>query len=166
MSTIINMTPPTTEQEPIQPPVPQRPLPDYKWGRPMSISPDEARQIMAINAKYIKISSDNYLRMQELNNKKPIPYVDLLDLLLLVGQTVIDKERSDEWFTSGQVSAMCRRYKQRWQGVTINAAPLKPLGGEFKDEGGELCDDNVLIEYKREQPVDSQRRCKKLYFKF
>jgi len=83
--------------------------------------------------------------------------IDLAELLLRLGQKVIQGDQRDEWLSMKEVAALCRRYRLKWQGGSTKAIRLEPVIKEYLDKQGDIKGGGVMVEYKTEFDEDKHR---------
>ena len=90
--------------------------------------------------------------------------IDLGEMLLRLGQKVIQGDQCDEWLSMVQVASLCRRYRLKWQGGSTKARHLEQCCQEYMDKHGDLMGNGVKVECKTEFDEDKKRPV--LFLKF
>ena len=67
------------------------------------------------------------------------------ELLIKVGQKLIEKDMTDKWLTMSQVAAQCRNYRLRWQGST-RARHLESAAQGYFQRSVEIRGNGVKVE--------------------
>lgn len=103
------------------------------------------------------------LPMLDLHQKEPWK-VGLQELLITLGQKLMEHERHEGWLSMSQVAEFCRRYRLRWQDGSPKAKQLQSLGGDFFSQAGEIRSAGFKIEATNEWNATKRRQ--DLYFRF
>lgn len=90
--------------------------------------------------------------------------IGLEEMLLRLGQKVIQGNQRDEWLSMVQVASLCRRYRLKWQGGSTRAFTLEQVAKDYLDKHGEIMGGGVKVEYKTEFNEDKRRGV--LFLKF
>lgn len=83
--------------------------------------------------------------------------IDLGEMLLRLGQKVIQGNQRDEWLSMVQVASLCRRYRLKWQGGSTRAFKLEQAAKDYLDKHGDITGGGVKVEYKTEFNEDKRR---------
>ena len=92
-----------------------------------------------------------------LHDHKDFWNIDLGEMLLRLGQKVIQGNQRDEWLSMVQVASLCRRYRLKWQGGSTRAFKLEQVAKEYLDKHGDIKGGGVKVEYKTEFNEDKRR---------
>jgi hypothetical protein len=86
----------------------------------------------------------------ELHDKSQISRIDLPELLIHLGQKLIEHDQADKWLTMPQVSEFCRRYRLNWKKQTTKAKDLQRFGMEYFPNHTDIMGGGVKSEYRTE----------------
>ena len=91
-------------------------------------------------------------------------HIDLEEMLLRLGQKVIQGDQRDEWLSMVQVASLCRRYRLKWQGGSTRAPKLEQATKDYLEKNADIMGGGVKVEYKTE--FNEDRRRDELFLKF
>ena len=105
---------------------------------------------------------DPELSVTDLHDDEPWQR-NLPQLLIKLGQKLIENDLNEGWLSLSQVSAFCRRYRLRWQRGSTRAKELEFPISDYFETAGNLRANGVKVEAKTES---AERRYPKLFLKF
>jgi len=153
----------TIQHEPDQPRTTLPALPDTTdWADPKPVAnpdrpPQESKCIITFkNQPPTQPVNADYM-ITELHDPKNFWNIDLGELLLRLGQKVIQGNQRDEWLSMVQVASLCRRYRLKWQGGSTSAVKLEQAAKDYLDKHGDINGGGVKVEYKTEFNEDKRR---------
>ena len=91
--------------------------------------------------------------------------IDLPQLLINLGQKLIEHEQADKWLTMPQVSEFCRRYRINWKRQTTKAKDLQRFGMEYFRSHTDIMGGGVKVEYRTEWNENKTREILFLQFR-
>jgi hypothetical protein len=83
--------------------------------------------------------------------------IGLEEMLLRLGQKVIQGNQRDEWLSMVQVASLCGRSRLKWQGGSTRAFKLEQVAKDYLDKHGDIKGSGVMVEYKTEFNEDKRR---------
>jgi len=89
---------------------------------------------------------------------------DVGQLLIKLGQKLIELNHHEEWLSMAQVAAYARRYRLRWRENTLKAKALKQYILDYLNRNADIRGSGVKVEFRTEKP--DPKRVEDLYFKF
>jgi hypothetical protein len=153
------------------PPTPTLPpLPDTTdWPYPKPVpcaakSADDGK--CRVTAKFplpIQPVNDGY-QITEFHDSNDFWNIGLGEMLIRLGQKVIQGDQCDDWLSMVQVASLCRRYRLKWQGGSTKAIKLEQTAKDYLDKHGDIKGGGVAVEYKTE--FNEDRRRDDLFLKF
>jgi hypothetical protein len=139
------------------------PLPDTSnWPYPKPIpcqakQADDGRCIITVKSTVSLQPVNAACQTTTFHDPKDFWNIDLEEMLLRLGQKVIQGDQSDEWLSMKVVASLCRRYRLKWQEGSTNARHLEECCQEYMDKHGEITGGGVQVEYKTEFDEDKRR---------
>ena len=88
---------------------------------------------------------------------------NLPELLILLGQKLIQHELHDNWLSMGQVTKYCRQYNLRWKHGSPKAKELEMYAADYFSKAGDVRGGGVKVEAKSRY---NENRRQELFLKF
>ena len=101
----------------------------------------------------------------ELHDKSQHPKIDLPQLLINLGQKLLEHEQADKWLTMPQVAECCRRYRLNWKHQTTKAVDLQRFGMEYFKSHTDIMGGGIKVEYRTEWNENKTRQLLFLQFR-
>ena len=96
-------------------------------------------------------------RILEFHDSKDFWNIGLGEMLIRLGQKLIQGNQRDEWLSMVQIASLCRRYHLKWQGGSTRATKLEQVTKDYFDKHGDISGGGVQVEYKTEFNEDKRR---------
>ena len=157
------------QHQPDQPPATLPPLPDttdWPYPKPVPCSPKQPVEskciITAKNPLPARPVSADY-QITEFHDDEPWN-ITLGEMLIRLGQKVIQGNQRDEWLSMVQVASLCRKYRLKWQGGSTKATKLEQATKDYLEKNADIMGSGVKLECKTE--FNEDRRRDELFLKF
>jgi hypothetical protein len=151
------------QHDPDQPRTTLPPLPDTSnWAYPKPVpcpakQSDDAKCTITVRFPLPAQPVNPDCQITLFHDSKDFWNIDLGELLLRLGQKVIQGDQCDEWLSMVQVASLCRRYRLKWQGGSTKAFKLEQVAMDYLDKHGDIKGGGVMVEYKTEFNEDKRR---------
>ncbi len=151
------------------PPTILPPLPDtstWPTPKPVPCSVPQAVESKAIvtlrSPRPIQAPDDDH-SITIFHDPKDFWNIDLGEMLLRLGQKLLESDHGDEWLSMVQVAGLCRKYRLKWK-ESIKARYLEQATKDYLEKHAEIMGGGVKLECKGEFNEDKRRP--ELFFKF
>ena len=131
---------------------------DGGGGRPciITLEVNSAMPTITLTTTSAVTPVDADLPVMELHDKEPWKRT-LPQLLIKVGQKLIEHNLNNGWLSLSQVSAYCRRYRLRWQSLSTKAKDLRNSVEDLFGTAGDIRGNGVKVEAKTEPSKRTRR---------
>ena len=155
--------------EPDQPPTTLPPLPDTaNWPYPKPVPcpakyANDGKCIITVKNPLPARPVNADYQITEFHDDEPWN-ITLGEMLIRLGQKVIQGNQRDEWLSMVQVASLCRKYRLKWQGGSTKATKLEQATKDYLEKNADIMGSGVKLECKTE--FNEDRRRDELFLKF